>query len=111
MFDVVQDNVIEKVVNNRNENVYLFRYNNKIFLIFKITNLFILKDLQGICDDLLMTSMRCKWLFNKIITAKTLGPAFLHYGIVTSDSSGQYDFDRYNVTSRHPISNFNYVSM
>ena len=24
MFDVVQDNVIEKVVNNRNENVYLY---------------------------------------------------------------------------------------
>ena len=32
MFDVVQDNVIEKVVNNRNENVYTYLY--KISLIF-----------------------------------------------------------------------------
>ena len=37
MFDVVQDQVIEKIVNNHNE-----------------------KDLQGIADDLLQQSMRCK---------------------------------------------------
>lgn len=37
MFDVVQDQVIEKIVNNHNE-----------------------KDLQGIADDLLQQSMRCR---------------------------------------------------
>ena len=58
MFDVVQDNVIEKVVNNRNENVCTYLY--KISLIFNNNNkiVFILKDIQGICDDLLVTTMK-----------------------------------------------------
>ena len=55
MFDVVQDNVIEKVVNNRNENVCTYLY--KISLIFN-NIVFILKDIQGICDDLLVTTMK-----------------------------------------------------
>lgn len=38
MFDVVQDHMIEKIVNSHNE-----------------------KDLQGIADDLLVQSMRCKF--------------------------------------------------
>ena len=56
MFDVVTDNVIEKVVNNRNENVS-FQLQNFLSKKSLRTDLF-KKDIQGICDDLLVTKMR-----------------------------------------------------
>ena len=62
MFDVVQDNVIEKVVNHHNDKVnsrlkYAYMNIKKCFFYFIVISN---KDLQGIADELLSQTMKCR---------------------------------------------------